>query len=126
MRTSGYLISAFIICLTLSKGYSQTVVINPDSTKKNFAPTGIRLGTDLISVVRNFTKDDFTELNFSVDVDFNRYFFVAEYGILDQSFMADDGTATYNVDGSFFRFGPEVNFLKKDPERGTKLENYPC
>ena len=119
MKISGYLISVFLIIGVVSHSQGQTVTVSPDSIKGKFIPTAVRFGTDAISIVQNFTKDDFTEYNFSLDVDFYRYFFVVEYGQLDQTLTNDSDNATYTVDGRYFRFGPEINFLKKDPEQNA-------
>lgn len=118
MKISGYLISISIL-LSLQVAQAQQVVIGTDSVKADFKPTAIRIGTDAISLIQNFTKDNFTEYNFSVDVDFYRYFFNVEYGQLEQTLFSSADNATYTVDGRYFRFGPEVNFLKKDPEQNA-------
>jgi len=119
MKILGYLISLFLIVSTAGMVNAQKVVLSKDSAKIDFRPTGVRIGTDVLSIVQNFTKDDFTEYNFSVDVDFYRYFFNVEYGRLEQGFMSDRDNAMYTVDGNYFRFGPEINFLKKDPEQNA-------
>ncbi|MEL7003173.1 MAG: DUF6048 family protein [Bacteroidota bacterium] len=119
MKTLEYLISLSLIVLMTSALNAQQVTISTDSAKIDFRPTAVRIGTDVLSIVQNFTKDDFTEFNVSVDVDLYRYFFNIEYGQLEQGFMSDRDNAMYTVDGSYWRFGPEINFLKKDPEQNA-------
>ena len=115
MRISGYLISLFF----LFNGYStlsQDLVIHPDSVKGKFIPTGVRFGAEAINIVRTFTGDDLTELTFIADVDFYRYFLNVEFGVFERTRQNAIGQ-TYDISGTYFRVGPEVNFLKKDPEK---------
>lgn len=119
MKTSEYLISLLLLLGSIGVTTAQEIVISQDSVKTNFRPTGVRIGTDVLSIIQNLAKDDFTEYNFSVDVDFYRYFFNIEYGQLKQGFMTDGDNAVYSVDGRYFRFGPEINFLKKDPDKNA-------
>lgn len=82
-----------------------------------YIPTGIRIGTDVISMVKTFSKDNYTELNFYADIDFHKYLFNVEYGRVERSLFND--SAAYHVKGSYFKFGPDINFLYKDPDRSA-------
>lgn len=92
------------------------VFLHPDSVKGKFIPTGIRLGTELINIGRSLSNSDLTEYTFTADVDFNRYYLNVELGSYERSFTDPSGSA-YDVSGTYLRIGPDINFLKKDPDR---------
>jgi hypothetical protein len=85
------------------------------SFKKYYLPTGIRVGTDLIALSRNFYDDTFTGWEANVDVDMYRYYIAIDYGNWGRHYE-DDGLL-YTNDGNYFRAGVDVNFLTKDPQR---------
>ncbi len=88
-----------------------------DSTvikKPSYLPTGIRVGTDLIGLIRSQTDDSFLGYEVNADVDFYRYFLAVEVGRWERSFLTDD--EKYSNEGNYFRIGVDVNFLKKDPD----------
>lgn len=87
-----------------------TVKIKPD-----FRPTGLSVGTDLISIVRNSYDKTFTGWEVNGDIDFYRYYFVVDYGNWGRTYLSD--TSGYTNNGNYFRVGIDVNFLKKDPDR---------
>lgn len=114
MKTFGFIIS--LLLLIIKVGFGQTdMALHPDSVKGKFIPTGIRLGTELINIGRSASNSDLTEYTFTADIDFHRYFLNVEYGTLDRSFEDQVGSL-YSVSGSYFRIGPDINFLKKDPD----------
>jgi len=82
---------------------------------KDLTPTGIRLGTDLLSMVRSPLDDSFSGWEASVDVDFYRYFLVVEAGQWKRNFESED--EVYDNDGFYWRAGIDINFLKNDPEK---------
>ena len=117
MRTSGFLIS--LLCVFNGYGaFSQELFIHPDSVKGKFIPTGVRFGAEAINIGRTFTGDDYTELTFIADVDFYRYFLNVEFGIFERT-RQDNLGQTYDISATYFRVGPEINFLKKDPEKNA-------
>lgn len=92
-----------------------------DSTKLSFKeyylPTGVRIGTDIIPIVRNYSDKTFSGWEASVDVDFYRYFLTAEVGNWARLYHRPDEGLRYANDGNYFRVGIDVNFLKKDSAR---------
>lgn len=82
---------------------------------KSLLPTGIRIGADLYSLVRNPIDDSFNGWELSADIDLYRYFAVVEAGQWQRNFNTD--TETYSNDGFYWRAGVDINFLKKDPEK---------
>lgn len=84
--------------------------------KPSYIPTGVRVGTDLISLVRTPIDDTFNGWEFNADVDFYRYYLAIEYGRWERNFVSE-GQAIYSNGGNYWRIGADVNFLKKDPDR---------
>lgn len=83
--------------------------------KKDFKPTGIRIGTDVVALVRSSYDKTFKGWEVNADVDFYRYYFALDWGYWGRTYVADDGT--YSNDGIYWRVGADVNFLTKDPDR---------
>lgn len=107
------------MCVLLSfAGFSQetdTVVVKTDSVRNKFLPTGIRLGTDVIALIKSNIQDDFAGWEVNADVDFNRYYLAMDYGSWQRNFSSDN--SSYTNDGKYFRVGVDVNFLLKDVDR---------
>lgn len=83
--------------------------------RRSFAPTGIRVGTDLISLGKTQFQNNFTGWEVSADVDFYRYYLAIDYGSWGRTFQSDFGN--YENDGTYWRAGVDVNFLLKDIDR---------
>ncbi len=81
----------------------------------SYFPTGIRIGTDIISLIRTGTDDSFSGYEFNVDVDFYRYYLTVDFGRWEREFLTDE--EHYNNEGNYFRVGVDFNFLKKDPDK---------
>lgn len=90
---------------------------NPvDSTRNRLkAPTGIRLGTDLILLGTTVFNSSFIGWELNADVDFGRYYLAADFGSWNREQEMVNGL--YKTDGNYFRVGVDVNFLLKDPDR---------
>lgn len=104
-----------------------------DTVKNKFLPTGIRVGTDIISLIRTPTDDGFTGYELNADLDFYRYYLTLEVGRWEKEFVTDE--EDYSNGGNYARVGVDVNFLKKDPDKnmlffgarygwGTYSENF--
>ena len=83
--------------------------------KHSFMPTGVRVGTDLISLVRSPYDKTFNGWEVNGDVDFYRYYLAMDYGYWARSYISD--SSTYANSGRYWRLGGDVNFLKNDPDR---------
>jgi hypothetical protein len=83
--------------------------------KKSYRPTGIRVGTDIVSLIRTATEEDFSGYEFNADVDFYRYYLTVEAGKWEKNFSNE--TENYDNSGSYARVGVDVNFLLKDPDK---------
>lgn len=88
-----------------------------DSTKtrKDYWPTGIRIGTDLIALAKIPLSDQFDGWEVSADMDLDRYYFNVEMGNWEKSKISPG--QSYSNSGNYFRVGADANFLLKDPDR---------
>lgn len=91
-------------------------VVKTSAAHTKFIPTGIRFGADVLAVVRGATTTSFSGWEVSADVDVHRYFVVAEYGYWERNYTTPD---QYNNDGTYYRAGVDVNFLKNDPDKNA-------
>jgi hypothetical protein len=85
-----------------------------DTVKNKFLPTGIRVGTDVISLIRS-RDHSFKGWEVNFDTDFSRYYFTVDYGYwaVDQLL----GNGNYQNAGTYLRIGTDINFLLKDPDK---------
>lgn len=86
-----------------------------DTVRHKFVPTGVRIGTDLISLIRTPADDAFDGFELSGDVDFNHYYLTVETGHWERQIQ--DKVNTYSNKGNYMRVGVDYNFLKNDPDR---------
>ncbi|MEO8471522.1 MAG: DUF6048 family protein [Chryseolinea sp.] len=101
-------------CLT---GFAQTEEKSADSVKvrPSYKPTGVRFGSDVISIIRSSSDKTFDGWEFNADADFDRYYGTLDVGYWARDYVAPDGT--YSNNGTYFRIGADANFLKKDPDK---------
>jgi Domain of unknown function (DUF6048) len=85
------------------------------TVKENkYLPTGLRIGTDALSIARNFYDKSFHGWEVNADVDFYRYNLAVDYGYWSRDFNKKGND--YANSGTYFRVGADVNFLTKDPD----------
>lgn len=89
----------------------------PDSLgfRNLYMPTGLRIGTDLITGIKGYRNVTFDGWEVNADVDFNRYHLAMDYGRWAQAANLPNGW--YDNDGKYVRFGIDMNMLRKDPDR---------
>lgn len=105
-----------IISLTdVSAQQADQDTVKTDTIKNKYVPIGVRIGTDVISIVKSRVQDNFNGWEINGEIDFNRYYLALEYGNWGRNLNSD--SAAYTNDGKFWRVGVDVNFLKKDPDR---------
>lgn len=104
-----FFISSLFILIGCA-GFSQSA-----DSAKSYLPTGIRLGTDLITLGKGQFSNKFNGWELNGDVDFNRYHVAVDYGSWGRSLALKNGL--YENDGRYWRVGVDVNFLLKDPDR---------
>jgi hypothetical protein len=93
-----------------------------DTVKVNYLPTGIRLGTDLLSIILSQVNEKFNGWEVNADVDFYRYYLAVDYGYWAKQLVIDNGY--FENSGNYFRVGADVNFLLKDPDRNMVFLGY--
>lgn len=96
---------------------ADSVKVDSTKQKKDFLPTGIRVGTDVISLIRTATENDFSGYEFNAEVDFYRYYLAVEAGRWEKKLITDE--ENYRNSGNYMRIGIDVNFLLKDPDRNA-------
>ncbi|MFZ6010288.1 MAG: DUF6048 family protein [Bacteroidota bacterium] len=106
--------------ILLTVGVVSAQRVSPDSVgtdvvKNKFLPTGFRIGTDVISLIKTRTQTNFSGWEINGDMDFYRYYLALDYGNWSRTFSPDSGAYTNN--GRYWRVGADVNFLTKDPDR---------
>ena len=90
-----------------------------DSTNKNkqYIPTGIRLGVDILGPILNQFDKRVLSYEMSAEVDLSNYSVIFETG--HEDFAEKNDNIDYGVSGNFSRIGPEVNFLSADKNLNT-------
>ncbi|MBL7843060.1 MAG: hypothetical protein JNK44_04285 [Cyclobacteriaceae bacterium] len=105
-----YLSSILLFCISLTLSAQKA-----DTVKKNYRPTGVRAGIDLVSLILSPVSDEFQGWEGSVDIDFYRYFLVLEAGSWSRDILTE--MDVYSNRGNYWRAGVDMNFLNKDPEK---------
>jgi hypothetical protein len=103
------------VATSIAVAQADTVVVD-SLTRISHIPTGIRIGTDLISIGKSQFQDNFTGWEINADVDFYRYFLALDYGSWGRTFKSDTA-GQYANDGTYWRAGIDVNFLVRDIDR---------
>jgi hypothetical protein len=114
-RTCGYIFSALLVAGACAAACAQEKAAAVDTTARRFIPTGVRVGTDILAIGMSQYRSDFKGWEVAADVDFYRWYLVAEYGAWSTDDLIDNGL--YTNDGTYFRIGVDVNFLFKDPQK---------
>ena len=91
--------------------------VRSDTVKNKYLPTGVRIGTDLISLVRTRTQSNFRGWEVNGEMDFSRYFLAIDYGTWSRNLNSD--STSYANTGDYWRGGIDVNFLRNDPDRNV-------
>ncbi len=107
----------------MSVAFAQEAKVKPaDTVRSKYLPTGLRLGTDLISIIKSKATHNFIGWEANADVDFYRYYLAVDYGAWSRkdsvsASQATAGKGYYENHGHYFRAGLDINFLLKDPDR---------
>jgi hypothetical protein len=110
--------SSIAILLIAFSASAQEKEVKEDTVpavKKDYRPTGIRIGTDALGIARNFYDESFSGWEINGDIDFHRYLAAVDFGSWSREFKPDVGS--YSSKGNYWRLGADVNFLLKDPDR---------
>jgi hypothetical protein len=96
--------------------------VERDTVKNRFLPTGLRIGTDAIALIKSQTQSNFSGWEVNADVDFNRFYLAYDRGNWSRNFSSD--SAQYSNRGNYWRIGADINFLLKDPDRNMFFIGY--
>jgi Domain of unknown function (DUF6048) len=86
-----------------------------DTVKNKFLPTGLRIGTDAIAIIKSHRGNNFSGWEVNADVDFSRYYLAVDFGKWSRNDVLTNGN--YQNDGTYWRVGSDVNFMLKDKEK---------
>ena len=110
-----WFISAGLIFITCIAFGQQADSLTLPTARNRFTPSGLRLGTDLITLIKSQAGNRFDGWEVNADVDFYRYYLTLDYGAWAKNLSLKNGN--YQNDGNYWRLGVDVNFLLKDPDR---------
>jgi hypothetical protein len=82
-----------------------------------WAPSAVRLGGDPGTFYYMIFSERRGFFEFEADVDFNRFFLVANYGLSD--YRLEKPTFLYTNSGSYMRFGVDINFMHDNPNNNV-------
>jgi hypothetical protein len=108
-----YSISA-ILFITSSVAMAQPAA---DTLEVDYMPTGVRIGIDAVALGYTFSDDQINSQLVVADIDFYRYFLVAELGRYERT--REGANNTYTTKGSYWRIGAEMNFFHGDPDNSV-------
>ena len=119
---STFSFSAILALAAVSAFAQAPKVKTADTVRSKYLPTGVRLGTDLISLVKNRATTTFKGWETNADLDFYRYYLTLDYGRWARhdsikAVTASSGKGLYQNQGNYFRLGVDINFLLKDPDK---------
>lgn len=107
--------SALLLLIFATAHGQDELVMDTLKVRNKFLPMGLRIGTDLITGIKGYRSEKFNGWEINADVDMYRYHVVMDYG--RWAVIEPMRNGQYDNDGKYFRFGVDVNFLKKDPDR---------
>jgi len=114
-----YCISVYLALLLAQFAQAQektTTTTKPKAIPKpkiDYSPSALRVGTDIISLVK--TGQTFKGWELNGDIDFSRYYLAVDVGSWAKNLTLNNGN--YTNGGTYFRLGIDVNFLTNDPDR---------
>jgi hypothetical protein len=90
---------------------------NDSVTVKDFIPTGVRIGTDALALIKTAYDERYSGWELNAEVDFHRYFLAVDMGNWQRDLSSDQGR--YTNKGTYFRIGPDVNFLHREADKNV-------
>jgi hypothetical protein len=118
-----YFASLCLVFVLGSSGFAQKEKKpNPaDTLLYKYLPTGVRIGTDALSIILSQTNPSLKLWEVNADLDFDRYYLAVDYGSWAKQITIDNGTkinnGNYQNNGTYYRIGADINFLLKDPDK---------
>ncbi len=114
LSTIKYIISVGFIFFSFSAVHGQ-IKKKTKPPKISYAPTGVRVGTDLIDLGKTFAGKTFKGWEVNGDIDFSKYHLAVDIGTWAKDLSLSNGS--YSNSGNYYRVGIDVNFLGKDPDK---------
>jgi len=90
---------------------------NGSMAQGKFTPSQIKVGIDLVEPAISLFNDEKFQLEANGDIDFGRFYLSADMGYA--KYNRDRFNFSYSSKGQYFRLGPDVNFLVKDPDHNA-------
>lgn len=115
LSTIRFFISVFLLFLAFLAYGQEKKEAKAPKPKKDFRPSGFRVGTDLIDIGKTVATNTFTGWELNGDIDFANYYLAMDVGTWGKDILIDNGD--YKNSGTYYRVGIDVNFLGKDPDR---------
>ena len=78
-----------------------------------YAPSAVKVGGDPGTLGYMLFSEKRGIFEAEADIDIDRFFIVANYGI--STYKLDEPTYVYENNGTYFRIGPDINFMHEDP-----------
>jgi hypothetical protein len=110
-----FLLSSGLLCLSVLAMAQEVRKAERDSPRSVRLPTGLRIGTDLIALGKNYFNSPLAGWEVNADLDLGRYYLAFDYGHWDRTDSVKNGL--YRNDGVYWRVGTDINFLLKDPDK---------
>lgn len=83
----------------------------------SFRPEGLRIGIDASRLLSTLANPDTRYWEVNADLSFGQYLLSADWGIGRQYRNRD--LQDYQLSGSYFRIGPDFNFIPDNPEKNA-------
>lgn len=93
---------------------SDTVRVRQEA---DWAPSALRVGTEVTGPLFGLFSEDLSQYEITADVDFHKYFLVADYGYERRIREGED--FRFETNGTYWRAGVDMNFLATDPSRSV-------
>lgn len=78
-----------------------------------YAPSAVKVGGDPGTLGYMLFSEKRGIFEAEADIDIDRFFIVANYGI--STYKLDEPTYVYENNGTYFKIGPDINFMHEDP-----------
>lgn len=109
-KISNYIFSA--LSLLVLDVAAQKFIKN-DTTTERIRISAFRVAFDVVHPIKTFATTDFSGLEVAADAEIKNYYPIIELGRWSRDVSLTNGQ--YKNNGTYWRVGADVNFLKRDP-----------
>jgi hypothetical protein len=110
-----------VTALAQEREKRDSLAVKDTLTFRDFIPTGIRVGVDVLALIRSRYDDGYEGWEFNAEADVHRYFLAFEMGNSQLDLISDPNAngkqgalSFYSNQGTYFRIGADMNFLPRD------------